>query len=116
MTGTAINNGRFPRILFTKKFLEFWPFSRVSRERVAGNLVILAPFGRDAPVSRFLPEPDFQYCHVNHLSKSFKMMGHMHFFRFSGFSGFLDPESGNPDFSLSWRDPGVKPDPTVPHL
>ena len=60
--------------------------------------------------------PDFQHVHVNQLSKSFKMSGHMIFFRFSGFSGFPDPVSGNPDFFLSWRDPGVKPDPTVPHL
>ena len=60
--------------------------------------------------------PDFQSVHVNQLSKSFKMSGHMIFFRISGFSGFPDPESGNPDFPPSWRDPGVKPDPTVPHL
>ena len=60
--------------------------------------------------------PDFCVVPVNQLEKSFEMIGNMTFSPFSGFSGFPDPESGNPDFPPSWRDPGVKPDPTVPHL
>ena len=43
----------------------------------------------------------------------------MNFFRisvFSGFSGFSESKSGNPDLLLSRIDPGVKTDPMVPHM
>ena len=60
--------------------------------------------------------PDFCVVHVNQLEKSFNLIGHMTFFRISGFSGFSDPESGNPEKHPYWGDPGVTPDPTVPHL
>ena len=60
--------------------------------------------------------PDFCVVHVNQLEKSFNLIGHMTFFRISGFSGFSDPESGNPEKHPYWGDPGVTPDPMVPHL
>ena len=40
----------------------------------------------------------------------------MPYFRFSGFSGFPDPETGNPVLLLSGAHPGTKTDPTVPHM
>ena len=53
---------------------------------------------------------------VNQLEKSFNLIGHMIFFRISGFSGFSGSGSGNPDLLLSRIDPGVKTDPMVPHM
>ena len=60
--------------------------------------------------------PDFCVVHVNQLEKSFNLIGHMTFFRISVFSGFSYPEYGNPEKCPYWGDPGVTPDPTVPHL
>ena len=58
-------------------------------------------------------KPDFWVVPVNQLEKSFEMIGHM---TFSPFSGFPDPETVFLDLLLPWSDPGVKPDPTVPHM
>ena len=60
--------------------------------------------------------PEFYVVPVNQLEKSFNLIGHMIFFRISGFSGFSGSGSGNPDLLLSRIDPGVKPDPMVPHM
>ena len=46
-------------------------------------------------------------------------MCHMIFIQFSGFlgfPGFPDPETGFPEKCTPGSDPGVKPDPTVPHM
>ena len=38
------------------------------------------------------------------------------FYVISCISGFFGSGCGNPDLLPSWHDPGVKPDPTVPHM
>ena len=43
-------------------------------------------------------------------------MCRMVFMQFSGFQDFLDPETGFPKKCNLGSDPGVKPDPTVPHM
>ena len=60
--------------------------------------------------------PDFCVVHVNQLEESFNLIGHMPYFRFSGFSGFPDPETGNPVLLLSGAHPGTKTDPLMPHM
>ena len=59
------------------------------------------------------------YCvHVSQLAKSFHLIGHMQipgFSGFSDFSGFFPEFSGISGKCPSGVDPGVSPDPTVPH-
>ena len=43
-------------------------------------------------------------------------MCHMVFMQFSGFPDFPDPETGFPEKCTPGSDPGVRPDPTVPHM
>ena len=59
---------------------------------------------------------EFPCVHVNQLAKSFNLIGHLHFSDFSGFSGFFPEFSGISGQRPSERDPGVSPDPTVPHM